>query len=140
VVLVAGTYTDVEKCKGYLALSLFDSDTIDAQIALQSANARDKVDTFLGRTTHFTTDELEKVQFEGILDAASQLTACLVQAKPQAAAMEYTEDTRTDCAEAVKTLTNWAKKNGVTLPDNVETRKRVSNEIVYLWSSVDTIG
>lgn len=130
--IVLETYTDEDKCKAYLALSLFDDTTIDAQIAIQAINARDKIDTFLGRKTHFTDTELGEVQFAGILDAASQLTACLVQANPQAAAANYTEDTKTDCAEAYKTLTNWALNNGIKVPNEDTEPPRVLTELVYI--------
>jgi hypothetical protein len=133
--LVTDTYTDVSKCKTYLALALFEATTIDADIAAQAINARDKINTFLGRTISFTVAELAKTQFAGIVDSASQLTACLVQANPQAAAMKYTEDTITDCKEAYRTLANWALKNGVEIPESAAKQSHVQTEIIYLYNN-----
>lgn len=136
--IIENTYTDASKCKAYLALALFDATTIDADIAKQAINARDKIDSFLGRSVCFTADELAETQFAGILDAASQLTACLVQANPQAAAANYTEDTITDCAEAYKTLKNWALTNGIELPETIKP-SHVQEEIIYISNDPDAV-
>lgn len=135
--LIPGTYTDMWKVKDYLAVSLFSPDTLDQKIRSQAINARDKVNTFLGRTTTFTEAELEQVQFAGIVDSASQLTACLVQKNPQAAAATYTEDTIEDCAEALETLTNWALANGITLPSEKKKPRHILTELVYVYNSPD---
>ena len=137
--IVPGTYTDISKSKAYLALSLFDATTIEADIATQAVNARDKINTFLGRTVNFTLAELAEVQFAGIVDAASQLTACLVQCNPQAAAMKYTEDTITDCQEAYRTLTNWALKNGIQIPDADTPQAQVQTELVYEYNDPNKV-
>lgn len=136
--LIVNTYTDEDKCKAYLALALFDAITIDADIAKQAINARDKIDSFLGRSVCFTVEELAETQFSGILDAASQLTACLLEQNPQAAAMAITEDTLTDCAEAYKTLENWALKNGVEIPEMVKP-SHVQSEIIYISNDPNII-
>lgn len=136
--IVPGTYTDISKCKAYLALALFDATTIDADIATQAINARDKINSFLGRSVCFTLVELAKTQFAGIVDSASQMTACLVQANPQAAAANYTEDTITDCAESYKTLKNWAIKNGIEPPETVKT-SHVQEEIIYISNDPDAV-
>jgi hypothetical protein len=133
--IITDTYTDDSKCKTYLALALFDATAIDANIAAQAINARDKINTFLGRTICFTVAELAETQFAGIVDAASQMTACLVQQNPQAAAMKYTEDTITDCEEAYRTLTNWALKNGVEIPENATKQSHVQTELVYQYNN-----
>lgn len=135
--IVPGTYTDISKCKTYLALSLFDAVTIEADIASQAVNARDKINAFLGRSICFTVEELAKTMFGGIVDAASQLTACLVEQNPQAAAMNLTEDTLTDCEEAYRTLKNWALKNGVELPDEAAKPKYIATELVYEYNNPD---
>lgn len=136
--LIENTYTDASKCKAYLALALFDAVSIDADIASQSVNARDKIDTFLGRSGCFTAEELAETQFAGILDAASQMTACLVQANPQAAAASYTEDTITDCAEAYKTLKNWALKNGVEIPEMIKP-SHIQEELIYISNDPNAV-
>ena len=130
--IITDTYTDEDKCKSYLALSLFDATTIDANIVTQAINARDKINTFLGRTTNFTPEELAKVEFAGILDSGSQLTACFVQKNPQAAAASYTEDTIADCEEAYKTLTNWAVNNGIKVPTEDAKPPRIVTELIYI--------
>ena len=137
--IITDTYTDEDKCKTYLALSLFDATTIAANIAAQAINARDKIDAFLGRKSNFTVEQLAKTQFAGIVDAASQLTACLVQNNAQSAAMNFTEDAITDCKEAFLTLKNWALKNGIETPDMVNTKKHIQTEIVYITNNPDEV-
>lgn len=137
--IVPGTYTDISKCKTYLALSLFDATTIEADIAAHAINARDKINAFLGRIISFTVAELAETQFAGIVDSASQLTACLVQCNPQAAAMKYTEDTITDCAEAWKTLTNWALKNGITIPEDGVKPLHIQTELIYQYNNPNEV-
>jgi hypothetical protein len=136
--IIENTYTDASKCKAYLALALFDATTIDADIASQSINARDKIDTFLGRSVCFTPTELAETQFAGIVDSASQMTACLVEQNPQAAAMSITEDTITDCAEAYKTLKNWALKNGVEIPETIK-ESHIQEEIIYISNDPNAV-
>jgi hypothetical protein len=133
--IVTDTYTDDSKCKTYLAIALFDATTIDANIAAQAINARDKINTFLGRNICFTVAELAETQFAGIVDAASQMTACLVQCNPQAAAANYTEDTITDCKEAYRTLKNWALKNGVEIPESASKQSHVQTELIYQYNN-----
>ena len=137
--IITDTYTDEDKCDTYLALSLFDATTIDAKIAAQAINARDKIDAFLGRKSNFTVEQLAKTQYAGIVDSASQLTACLVQNNAQSAAMNFTEDAITDCKEAFSTLKNWALKNGIETPDMVNTKKHIQTEIVYITNDPDAV-
>jgi len=129
--LITDTYTDLWKTKDYLSVSLFDATTLDAKIRSQAVNAKDKINTFLGRTTSFTEAELETVLMAGIVDSASQLTACLVQKNPQAAAMDYTEDTIEDCKEAFSTLSNWCINNGIELPIKTRKPKHILTELVF---------
>ena len=137
--IITDTYTDEDKCKTYLALSLFDATTIAANIAAQAINARDKIDAFLGRKSNFTIAQLAETQFAGIVDAASQLTACLVQNNAQSAAMNFTEDAISDCKEAFLTLKNWALKNGIETPDMVNTKKHIQTEIVYITNNPNEV-
>ena len=136
--LISGTYTDMWKTKDYLSVSLFDPDTIDTKIRSQAINAKDKVNVFLGRTIDFTEAELMTTQFAGIVDAGSQLTACLVQKNPQAAAMNYTEDTIEDCAEAFKTLSNWAIMNGLEIPSEKK-KGYLLTELTYIYNNPDEV-
>jgi hypothetical protein len=137
--IILGTYTDEDKCKTYLAIALFDATTIDADIAAQAINARDKIDAFLGRSICFTPTELAETQFAGIVDAASQMTACLIEQNPQAAAMSLTEDTITDCKEAYRTLKNWALANGVELPDEAAKPKHLQTELLYISNNPNEV-
>lgn len=132
--LIPGTYTDMWKVKDYLSVALFDPAVIDTNIRSQAINAKDKINTFLGRTMDFTEAELMTTQFAGIVDSGSQLTACLIQKNPQAAAAVYTEDTIEDCAEALKTLTNWAISNGITPPSEKKPPGHILTELVYIYN------
>jgi hypothetical protein len=129
--LIPGTYSDLWKTKDYLSVSLFDPTTIDAKIQSQAFNAKDKINAFIGRSSDFTEVQLETTLMSGIVDSASQLTACLVQKNPQGAAMDYTEDTVEDCKEAFKTLTNWCINNGIALPGKAHEPKYALTELVY---------
>ena len=133
--MISNTYTDEDVTKTYLVVASFDAATLSANIAAQAINARRKVNTYLGRTTNFTTAQLADEAYAGIVDGASQLTACLVQSNPQAHAMNLTEDTKVDCAEAYKTLKNWALKNGVTPADMMKAPILQKSELVYIYSA-----
>ena len=137
--LITGTYTDLWRVKDYLSVSLFDINTLDKKIRSQAINAKDKINTFLGRTVDFTEAELETTRFGGIVDAASQLTACYVQKNPQAAAMEYTEDTIEDCKSAFETLTNWALNNDITLPSKQKERGNILTELAYFYNDPNEV-
>jgi hypothetical protein len=89
--------------------------------------------------TYFTKEELETTRFGGIVDAGSQLTACYVQKNPQAAAMEYTEDTIEDCKSALETLTNWALTNGITPPSEMKKRGHILTELSYFYNNPDEV-
>ena len=137
--LLTGTYTDLWRVKDYLSVSLFDINTLDPKIRSQAINAKDKINTFLGRTVDFTETELETTRFGGIIDAASQLTACYVQKNPQAAAMEYTEDTIEDCKSAFETLTNWALNNGIIPPSEKKERGNILTELAYFYNDPNEV-
>jgi hypothetical protein len=130
--LISGTYVDLWRVKDYLSVSLFDSETLDAKIRSQAINATDKVNTFLGKTVAFTEAELMTTQFGGVVDASSQLTACLVQKNPQGAAMNYTEDTVADCESAFETLTQWALNNGLEIPNEETKTGHPLTELIYI--------
>lgn len=130
--IISNTYTDEDVTKTYLVVASFDSTTLSADIAAQAINARRKVNTYLGITTNFTTAQLADEAYAGIVDGASQLTACLLQSNPQAHAMNLTEDTKVDCEEAYKTLKNWALKNGVTPADMIKTPISQTTELVFI--------
>lgn len=131
--IISGTYTDEDVTKTYLVIDLYDASTLTANITAQAANARRKVNTYLGRTTNFTTTQLADEAYAGIVDGASQLTACLVQSNPQERAMNLTEDTKVDCADAWKTLKNWALGNGITPADALKANVTKKTELIYIY-------
>ena len=137
--IIAGTYTDESVTKTYIVIASFDATTLSDDIAAQAINARRKVNTYLGRATNFTVAQLADEAYAGIVDGASQLTACLMQANIQAHAMNLTEDTKVDCLEAYKTLKNWALKNGVTPADMMEVPVSQKSELVYLFSAEEYV-
>ena len=137
--IISGTYTDEGVTKTYLVVASFDSTTLSADIAAHAINARRKVNTYLGRTTSFTTTQLADEKYAGIVDGASQLTACLMQSNTQAHAMNLTEDTKVDCSEAYRTLKNWALKNGVTPADLMVTPVSQKSELVYIHSAKEYV-
>jgi len=137
--MVEGTYTDEDVTKTYLVVASFDATSLSDDIAAQAINARRKVNTFLGRSTNFTVAQLVDERYAGIVDGASQLTACLIQSNPQAHAMNLTEDTKVDCSEAYKTLKNWALKNGVTPADMQKAPVSQKSELVYIYSEKEYV-
>jgi len=137
--IISGTYSDEAVVKTYLVVASFDAATLSDNIAAQAINARRKVNTYLGRTTNFTEAQLADEAYAGIVDSASQLTACLVQSNPQAHAMNLTEDTKVDCAEAYKTLKNWALKNGVTPADMLKAPTSQKSELVHIHSAEEYV-
>ena len=137
--IISGTYSDEAVVKTYLVVASFDAATLSDNIAAQAINARRKVNTYLGRTTNFTTAQLADEAYAGIVDSASQLTACLLQSNPQAHAMNLTEDTKVDCAEAYKTLKNWALKNGVTPADMLKAPTSQKSELVHIHSAKEHV-
>jgi hypothetical protein len=137
--IITDTYTDRVVCKTYLVTASYDADTLSADIAAQAINARRRVNTYLGRTTNFTTTQLADEAYAGIVDGASQLTACLIQSNPQAHAMILTEDTKVDCADAWKTLKNWALKNGITPAPMLKTPTAQLSELVYVYSAEEYV-
>ena len=137
--IIPGTYTDEEACKSYLVEASFDATTLSETITAQAANARRKVNTYLGRTTNFTPTQLADEAYAGIVDGASQLTACLLQSNPQAHAMNLTEDTKVDCSEAWKTLKNWALKNGVIPADMIKAPTSQKDELIYVYPAEEYV-
>ena len=131
--IISNTYTDEDATKTYLVTASFDATTLSADIASQAINARRKVNNYLGRTTNFTTVQLADEAYAGIVDGASQLTACLMQSNPQAHAMNLTEDTKVDCADAWETLKNWALANGITPADMRKPNTSKKTELIYIY-------
>jgi hypothetical protein len=139
--MISGTYTDEDVCKTYLVVESYEATTLSAVIAAQAINARRKVNTYLGRTTNFTTAQLADEAYAGIVDGASQLTACLVQSNPQAHAMALTEDTKVDCSEAYKTLKNWALANGIVPAEMKKAPASQKTELIFVYPAKEyTIG
>ena len=115
--LITDTYTDEAMTKLFLIVDLYDSTTLTADITAQAVNARIWVNTILGREVDFTAAALAEVKNEGIVLAASQRVACSMELKRQESPSLVNEETKIDCAEALKTLVTWMKSNGITPPD-----------------------
>ena len=115
--LITDTYTDEAKTKLFLIVDLYDASTLTADITAQADNARMWVNNKLGREANFTAAELAEVKNEGIVLAASQRVACTMELKRQESPSLVNEETKIDCAEALKTLVEWMKNNGITPPD-----------------------
>lgn len=137
--MITDTYTDEDVTKTYLVVDSYDASTLSANIAAQAINARRKVNTYLGRSANFTVAQLADENYAGIVDGASQLTACLVQSNPQAHAMNLTEDTKVDCAEAWKTLKNWALANGITPADMLKANVAKKAELIYIYADEEYV-
>jgi hypothetical protein len=139
--IISNTYTDEDVTKSYLVIASFDAVTLSAVIAAQAINVRRKVNTYLGRSTNFTVTQLADETYGGIVDGASQLTACLVQSNPQAHAMNLTEDTKVDCSEAYKTLKNWALANGIIPAEMKKAPASQKTELIFVSPAKEhTIG
>ena len=137
--LIPDTYTDEDIMDTYLVSALYDKDIHSERLAKFAISARRKVNTYLGRTTNFTPTQLAEEACAGIVDAASQLTACLMQLNPQERAMTLTENTKVDCAEAYKTLKNWALQNGITPPDMMKAPVSQKSKIAYTYSEKEHV-
>ena len=111
--IITGTYTDEAKTKLFLIVDLYDASTLTADITAQADNARVWVNNELCRETNFTAAELAEVKNEGIVLAASQNTACRMELKRQESPSLVNEETKIDCAEAMKTLVKWCWNNGI---------------------------
>jgi hypothetical protein len=135
------TYTDEDICKTYLVVASFDSTTLSAVIAAHAVNARMEVNTYLGRSTNFTSAQLADEAYAGIVLGASRMTACFVQSNPQAHAMALTEETKVDCSEAYKTLKNWALANGIVPAEMKKAPASQKTELIFVSPAKEyTIG
>lgn len=137
--IIAGTYTDEDVCKTYLAVEFYDAATLTANITAQAVNARRRVNNYLGRSTNFTPTQLADEKYAGIVDGASQLTACLVQMNPQERADLLAEGTKEVCKEAYTTLKTFALNNGITPIDMKKASISPKTELVYIYSDVENV-
>ena len=134
--IIPDTYTDEEVVRdAYLVAELYDADTLAVTIATQAVNARRKVNSYLGRSTNFTPTQLADEKYAGIVDGASQLTACLVQLNPQERAAILAEGTKEVCKEAYNTLKAWALNNGVTPIDMKKPPVAQKTELLFIYST-----
>jgi hypothetical protein len=135
--LISGTYSEETIVKKYLVTDLYDATTLSANIALQAASAKVKVNNFIGRQTDFTTTELALNANEDIVEAASQLTACLMEVKRQEGTPKITEEAKRDCEEAYAMLTKWMQTNGITPPANHKQAR--TDTFTYLYGDPDYV-
>ena len=136
--LITDTYSDEAIVKNYLIASLYDAETLSADITEQAANAKVEINNVIGRSTDFTVLELATVKNEPIVLSASQYTAYLMQRKPQELSTNITEDTLLDGGEALKRLELWMINNGITPPAQRKI-KRVNSEVNIQWAHKDYV-
>jgi len=111
--IINGTYTDETVTKSYLVRELYNADFFSANIVIQAKNAKKWVNTYIGKEVDFTIAELAEIKNEGIILAASQRTACLMELKRQERSDKISEETKIDCDAAEATLIAWCHNNGI---------------------------
>ena len=112
-IIITDTYSDEDIVKSFLVLELYDAATLTANITTQAKNAKKWVNTYIGKDADFTDVELAEIKNEGIILAASQRTACLMELKRQERAPKISEETKIDCDAAEATLIAWCNNNGI---------------------------
>jgi hypothetical protein len=136
--LISGTYSDEDIVKSCLVLELYDISTLSANITAQAQNAKKWVNTCTGREEDFTAAELMKTKNDGIILAASQKTACLMELKRQERSSKISEETKIDCATAETILNIWCHNNGITPASEKKTILR-SVEIPFVHSDEEYV-
>ena len=92
------------------------------------------VNSELGREANFTAAELVEVKNEGIVLAASQNTACRMELKRQESPSLVNEETKIDCAEAMKTLVKWCRNNGIVPASEKKGTAPIATKITVVTS------
>ena len=136
--LITGTYSDEEVVKSFLVPKLYEAISFSNNIATQAKNAKDEINTYIGREEDFTVEELAKAKNAGIVLAASQWTACLMELKRQERAPKIAEETKIDCTAAEKRLIAWCHNNGIT-PASEKKARPTTPEILFAHSSEESV-
>jgi len=111
--LIPNTYTDDTKTHSHLLLEMYDMSQLGAATINWAGIVKGKINTYLGRTTDFSASELAETKNEGIIEAASQLTAAYIEANPQEKMPQLTEEAKKDNDEAYAMLDQWMKWKGI---------------------------
>ena len=115
VTLISGTYSDLSMCKRSVNDQLYDDTEIDANFIEHADDARIWVNNVLGRTSDFDATSLVMVQYEPVVQAASQYTAAQFKKEARGGSIddEGIDVWSRDVGVAEKTLLTWMKNNPV---------------------------
>jgi len=92
---------------------MYDMSQLGAATINWAGIVKGKINTYLGRTADFSVSELAETKNEGIVEAASQLTAAYIEANPQERMPNLTEEAKKDNDEGYAMLDQWMKWNGI---------------------------
>ena len=115
VTLISGTYSDLSMCKRSVNDQLYDDTEIDANFIEHADDARIWVNNVLGRTSDFDAADLVTVQYEPVVQAASQYTAAQFKREARGGSIddEGIDVWSRDVGIAENTLLTWMKNNPV---------------------------
>ena len=136
--LITDTYSDEARVKSFLVEEMYEAASFSTNIATQAKNAKDEINTYIGREEDFTVVELAETKNAGIVLAASQWTACLMELKRQERAPKIAEETKIDCAAAEKRLIAWCHNNGIT-PASEKKARPTTPVILFAHSAEDSV-
>ena len=111
--IIPNTYTDDTKTNTHLVLEMYDIAQLEALKINWAGIVKGKINTYIGRTMDFSASDLVEAKNEGIVDAASQLTAAYIEANPQERMPKLTEEAKKDNDEGYAMLDQWMKWNGI---------------------------
>ncbi len=136
--LITGTYSDEDVVKSFLLPELYKAISFRDDIETQAKNAKNEINTYIGREEDFTGAELAETKNAGIVLAASQWTACFMELKRQERAPKIAEETKIDCAAAEARLIAWCHNNGI-IPASEKKTRPTTPEILFAHSAQDTV-
>ena len=115
--LITGTYVDLELVRNvFLSVGLYDETELDVNIIEAAPEATRQVNSELGRTTAITAAELATEQFDGVVSAASQLCASLMEMSRQERQKWISQVAIDDRDFALARLQTWKAEQGITQP------------------------
>ena len=100
----------------FLSVGLYDETELEANIIEAAPEATRQVNSELGRTTAITVAELATVQFDGVVSAASQLCASLMEMNRQERQKWVSQVAIDDRDFALARLKTWKAEQGITQP------------------------
>lgn len=113
VTLISGTYSDLAMCKRRVNDDLYDDTEIDANFGKHADDSRIWVNNVLGRKTDFDAINLVTIQYEPIVQAASQHTAAQFRKEARGGCIddEGIDVWKRDVGIAENTLLTWMNNN-----------------------------